>query len=53
MKKLTVEADINRLDEVLSFVDALLEQAECPPKIQMQIDIAVEEIFVNIAHYNG
>ena len=51
MKKLTVEADINRLDEVLSFVDALLEQAECPPKIQMQIDIAVEEIFVNIAHY--
>ena len=51
MKKLTVEADRDRLDEVLSFIDETLEENDCSPKAQMQIDIAAEEIFVNIASY--
>ncbi len=51
MSKLTVSADIDKLDEVLSFVDAFLEENDCSPKEQMRIDIAVEEIFVNIASY--
>jgi anti-sigma regulatory factor (Ser/Thr protein kinase) len=50
-KRLSVEAKIENLDEVLAFVDGILESHECPIKIQMQMDIAVEEIFVNIAHY--
>lgn len=45
------EARVDRLDEVLAFVDAQLEEAGCPFKVQMQIDIAVEEIYVNIASY--
>ena len=32
-------------------MDAILEENDCPVKTQMQIDIAVEEIFVNIANY--
>lgn len=51
MKEFEIEAKIENLPKVLSFVDEQLETADCPMKIQMQIDIAVEEIFVNIAHY--
>ena len=51
MKKLTIDATVENLEKVLAFVDAELEAADCPLKTQMQIDVAVEEIFVNIAHY--
>ena len=46
-----IEALTDNLDSVMEFVDGELEEAECPMKIQMQIDLAVEEIFVNIANY--
>ena len=49
--ELTVEAKDENLAQVLAFVDAQLETLDCPPKTQMQLDMAVEEIFVNIAHY--
>lgn len=45
------EARVERLDEVMAFVDSHLEEVDCPMKAQTQIDIAVEELFVNIAHY--
>lgn len=51
MKQIKVTADISQLDQVLAFADAILEEAGCSPKAQMQIDVAIEEIFVNIAHY--
>ena len=51
MKELDIKALTENLDTVLAFVDEQLEAADCPMKIQMQIDLAVEEIFVNIAHY--
>ena len=51
MNELTTEARIENLQQVLSFVDGCLEQAACPMKIQMQIDVAVEELYVNIASY--
>lgn len=51
MKELDIEALTDNLDQVISFVDGQLEAADCSMKIQMQIDLAVEEIFVNIAHY--
>ena len=49
--ELTVAATTENLAAVTEFIDAQLEQADCPMKAQMQIDMAVEEIFVNIAHY--
>lgn len=49
--ELEIEASVERLQEVLDFVNAHLEAIDCPPKAQMQMEIAVEEIFVNIAHY--
>ena len=51
MKELTINARTEELDAVLQFVDVQLEAMDCPPKVQMQIDLAVEEIFVNIANY--
>ncbi|MBQ9526824.1 MAG: SpoIIE family protein phosphatase [Fretibacterium sp.] len=49
--ELNVEAKIEMLEEVHAFVDRYLDAWECPPRAQMQIDVAVEEIFVNIASY--
>ena len=51
MSELTLEARLDNLQQVLSFVDGQLEALDCPMKAQMQIDVAVEELFVNIASY--
>ncbi len=51
MKELELTAAVENLNEVLAFVDGELETMDCSMRSQMQIDIAVEEIFVNIAHY--
>ena len=51
MAEMTIAANTGNLDKVLAFVDAELEKLDCPLKTQMQIDLAVEELFVNIANY--
>lgn len=51
MKELTLEAKTDNLQDVLDFIDGELEANDCPVKVQMQIDIAVEELYVNVAHY--
>ncbi|MBE6724347.1 MAG: ATP-binding protein [Ruminococcaceae bacterium] len=51
MKELTVKAEVGCLDAVTDFVNGELESADCPMKTLMQIDLAVEELFVNIASY--
>ena len=50
-KTLTIDAKVDKLHDVLGFIDAVLEEQDCPPKAQMQIDLSVEELFVNIASY--
>ena len=49
--ELEVEAAAENLPEVQAFVEERLEAADCPIKAQMQIGVAVEEIFINIASY--
>jgi len=49
--ELEIEASDENLPEVLSFIEERLEAADCPPKALMQISVAAEEVFVNIAHY--
>ena len=51
MDRLTVEAKTENLDEVLEFIGRNLEAEDCSLKAQTQIFVAVEEIYVNIAHY--
>ena len=51
MKELVIAADRNNLLKVRSFIDEQLEDAGCPMLTQIAIDVAVEELFVNIASY--
>ena len=51
MKKLTVPATLEQLEVVQAFVEGELEEHGCPMKTVMQVSIAVEEIYVNIARY--
>lgn len=48
---MTVAARLENIEVVTAFIDAFLEDADCPVKTQMQIDVAVDEVMSNIAHY--
>lgn len=51
MTKKTFPAKTEALSEVIGFVEETLEGFECPMKTQMAICVAMEEVFVNVAHY--
>ena len=51
MPALKIEADRERVEEVMEFVDGQLEAHACSVKSQTQLDIAVDELFANIARY--
>ena len=51
MKELTIAATVENIETVTDFVNEQLEALDCPIKAQMQIDIAIDELFGNIAHY--
>lgn len=51
MRELTIDATIENIPVVTGFVDESLEELGCPLKAQMQIDIAIDELFGNIANY--
>ena len=50
-KEITVEAKTENLQKVLEFVDSGLEEAGCGMKTQIQVDLSLEEMYVNVAHY--
>ncbi len=50
-EELTLPALPDNLASVQGFIEERLEAAGCPLRAVMQISVAVEEIFVNIAHY--
>ena len=47
----TFPAKTESLSDVLGFVDQMLDSFGCPMKIQMAVCVAIEEVFVNVAHY--
>ena len=49
--ELEIEAVSDNLEEVLAFLGERMEAADCSPKARMQLEVAAEEIFVNIASY--
>ncbi|MDY2594252.1 MAG: ATP-binding protein [Oliverpabstia sp.] len=51
MRELTVDATIENIEKVTDFVNEELEKLDCPMKAQIQIDVAIDELFGNIAHY--
>ena len=51
MKSITEEAKIENIAVITDFVNSILEANGCSAKVQMEIDIAIDEIFGNIAYY--
>ena len=51
MKELTIAATVENIGTVTEFVNEQLEALDCPMRAQTQIDIAIDELFGNIAHY--
>ena len=50
MKSITVDATLENLEKVQSFIEQELEASGCPVKAMMQISMAAEEIYLNISH---
>ncbi|MGM9938057.1 MAG: ATP-binding protein [Candidatus Ornithomonoglobus sp.] len=51
MPEITIEAKKENLKDVLSFLEAQTDKYDCPPKVIMQLNLVIEELFVNIASY--
>ena len=51
MKELTIAATVENIPMVIDFVNEQLEALECPTKIQLQMEIVIDELFSNIAQY--
>ena len=49
--ELELKASKDNLSRVMGFVEEALETSACSIKAMMQINLAVEEIFVNVASY--
>ena len=51
MSALKIAATRENAEQVMAFVNGQLEAHDCSPKAQTQLDIAVDELFSNIASY--
>ncbi|MBQ8162506.1 MAG: ATP-binding protein [Clostridia bacterium] len=51
MKEMTVQATVESIPAITEFIDGELARMDCPMKAQAQIDVAIDELFGNIAHY--
>lgn len=51
MEELRIDASMENVDRLISILDERLEAVDCPMKAQLQLDVAVEEIFGNICQY--
>lgn len=48
---LRIPAELERMDEVLDFVSSVLDAHGCTPQARTQLRMAMEELYVNVAHY--
>ena len=51
MNTMSIEARVKNLPRVLAYINDKLRESDCPPKKRMQIELAVEEVYVNVCHY--
>ena len=49
--EIRLDARVGNLENVMSLLDAQLEKQECPRRAKMALELAAEEVFVNIAMY--
>lgn len=51
MRELVVKSELEELTKVLEFMESLLDETSCGPRERMQLNLAMEEMFVNIVNY--
>lgn len=51
MKEMTLDAKVESIAAVTAMAEEALEQAGCPLRAQMQINVAIDELVGNIVHY--
>ncbi len=51
MREMTVSAVFDQIGPVTEFVNSQLAELGCPERIRIQVDVAVDELFGNIARY--
>ena len=51
VNKLVIQAAADNLEDVAAFLEARLDEAECPAKAQRELELAVGEIFLSIAKH--
>lgn len=51
MKEIKVNADVKNLDVVLGFMHEVIEPYNCSMEVMFQLELALEEAYVNIAHH--
>lgn len=51
MKEITLKADINNIPQVTEFVECYLEENNVSPKVMIQFNIVIDELFSNICYY--
>lgn len=51
VKELTIEAKLENIEKVIVFVNSELESKSCAADVIQRIDIALEELLVNVSHY--
>lgn len=52
-REITLRPTLDNMAEAIAFFEAILEEVETPMKVVAQINVAVDEIFSNIARYSG
>lgn len=51
MEKIVIDAKLENLPVVTDFIIDSLESRNCSMKVKMQLELVIEEIFVNVANY--
>ena len=51
VNELRVEAKKENFEKVLAFVEEALEKAGVPYEVQLSVEMAIEEIYLNIVYY--
>lgn len=51
MKELNIAAKVENIEVVTDFINEQLEELGCPMRYRIQFDVAVDELFGNIARY--
>lgn len=49
--EIELDALVQNIPELTAFVEDFLEPYECPKKVLVQLDVAIDEIFSNISRY--